>query len=68
VSNLLNFPVYFSAFLFAALWLSVGAGMSMRNKGPLRPGEREDFGLIVTATLTLLAPIIGFSSPLPSDH
>ena len=35
--------------------------MSIRTRRPLRPGEREDFGLIVTATLTLLALIIGFS-------
>ena len=35
--------------------------MSIRTRRPLRPGEREDFDLIVTATLTLLALIIGFS-------
>jgi hypothetical protein len=61
VSNLLNFPGFFSAFLFVALWLSVGAGMSIRKRRPLKPGEREDFDLIVAATLTLLALIIGFS-------
>jgi hypothetical protein len=61
VSNLLNFPVYFSIFLFVAQWLSVGVGMSIRKRRSLEPGERDDFDLIVTATLTLLALIIGFS-------
>jgi protein-S-isoprenylcysteine O-methyltransferase Ste14 len=61
VSNLLNFPIYFSIFLFVALWLSVRVGMSIRERRSLEPGEREDFDLIVTATLTLLALIIGFS-------
>jgi hypothetical protein len=55
VGILLDFPVYFSAILFVALWISLLTGMSIRKIRPIEAGEWEDFGLIVTATLTLLA-------------
>jgi hypothetical protein len=48
-------------FSLVVLCLSVRAGISIRKVRSLEPEEREDFGLIVTATLTLLALIIGFS-------
>ena len=59
--NILDSPILFSGFSLVALCLSVRAGISIRKMRNLEPEEREDFDLIVTATLTLLALIIGFS-------
>lgn len=44
------------------LWLSVQVGGFVdRRLRPLRDDEREDFSVVLNATLTLLALIIGFS-------
>jgi len=44
------------------LWLSAHAGSYVRRRRPtLKEGEREDIGIVLTATLTLLALIIGFT-------
>jgi hypothetical protein len=55
-------PYLIFALTFAALWLSSLAGAHIRKK---RAGqveiEREDLGVILNATLTLLALVIGFS-------
>lgn len=54
------FPTF--AFFFVALWLSAHIGAYYRRRHQnLREGEREDAGIILTATLTLLGLIIGFS-------
>jgi len=45
-------------FLWFCAW--VGAAL-MRRRGALAEGAREDFGLILAATLTLLGLIIGFT-------
>jgi len=44
-----------------ALWVSVQLGALFRSKRPLEEDERHDFDIILTATLTLLGLIIGFS-------
>jgi len=60
------YPVKYPALLFAlsfvVMCLSAQAGLFLRRRW-LRPedGTDEDFGLIVSATLTLLGLIIGFS-------
>src|SRR5271157_5456088 len=58
---LLNFPVlmFFPSVLL--LWLSAQYGASLRRRRPLKEEERDDFGIVQTATLTLLGLIIGFS-------
>ena len=43
------------------LWLSAQAGVALGHRRPLKEDQREDFGLVQTATLTLLGLIIGFS-------
>ena len=54
------FIVFVAAFV--AQWLAAYAGDLLRKKArPLREGERADFDIIRTATLTLLGLIIGFS-------
>lgn len=56
-SPLLVFVVSGVVLAFAAK-----SGAAFRDKArPLEDGEREDFGVVVTATLTLLALIIGFT-------
>ena len=56
-----NFPIlmFFPSVLL--LWLAAQYGASLRRRRPLKDDEREDFGVIQTATLTLLGLIIGFS-------
>ncbi len=43
------------------MWLAAQLGASLRRRHPLKDDLREDFGLVETATLTLLGLIIGFS-------
>jgi len=43
------------------LWLASQFGAVLGRRRPLKDDEREDFGIVQTATLTLLALIIGFS-------
>lgn len=58
---MMNFPVllFFPSVLL--LWLSARVGASLRKHRPLKDEERSDFEIVQTATLTLLALIIGFS-------
>ena len=58
---MLNYPVPFSLLLLVVLWLSARIGTFLRGRRPLKDDEREDFGVVQTATLTLLGLIIGFS-------
>ena len=57
-----RFPGLLFAVSFAALWLSAWVGASRFNRLRAQVGqEHEDFGVIQTATLTLLGLIIGFT-------
>jgi hypothetical protein len=58
---MMNFPVllFFPSVLL--LWISALVGTSLRKRRPLQDEERPDFEIVQTATLTLLALIIGFS-------
>ena len=58
---LLNHPVAFAFLCFVVFWIAAQWGASIRQRRPLLEEEREDFGLVETATLTLLGLIIGFS-------
>ena len=60
--NLMNFPLLVLAFTFVLLFLAAYVGDLLRNKVlPLKEEDREDFGIVLGATLTLLALLIGFS-------
>src|SRR4029077_5314207 len=60
--NLMNFPLLVLAFTFVLLFLAAYVGDLLRNKVlPLREDGREDFSVVLGATLTLLALLIGFS-------
>jgi hypothetical protein len=58
---MLNRPILLFLPTILLLWLSTRIGVFLRTRRPLPDGERDDFGVIQTATLTLLALIIGFS-------
>jgi hypothetical protein len=64
ISNrpVLNHPSLVLALTFLAFYLAalIGAFISKR-RAALREGEHESFNLVMTATLTLLALLIGFS-------
>src|SRR6516225_10923035 len=60
--NLLDYPAILFALSLVALWLSAQSGAYLRSRrANLISTEREDLGVILAATLTLLALIIGFS-------
>jgi hypothetical protein len=62
VSNVTHYPSLIFALTFSALKLTAWAGVWLGKKGrELEADLRDDFGLILAATLTLLALIIGFS-------
>jgi hypothetical protein len=57
-----NYPLLVFALAFVVLWLSAWlGGYFRRSRQGMEADERQDFGLIVGATLTLLGLIIGFS-------
>ncbi len=60
--KLTDYPLLVLVVAFVVLWLStrVGAGLFGRRHD-LDEGVREDFGVVLSATLTLLGLIIGFS-------
>lgn len=59
--HVMNFPVLVFVLSFTILWISVWGGGALRRRWPLSEDAREDFGVILTASLTLLGLIIGFS-------
>lgn len=58
---MLNYPVLFFPLSLLVLWLSARVGTLLRSRWPLTGEEREDFGFVQAAALTLLGLIIGFS-------
>jgi hypothetical protein len=62
MNNLTNYPLLVFALAFFGLWLSARIGSSfLKRQRKLDEEVREDFSIILTATLTLLGLIIGFS-------
>jgi hypothetical protein len=62
MNNLTDYPLLVFALALFALWLSTWIGSSFRKRQrKLEEDVQEDFGVILTATLTLLGLIIGFS-------
>jgi hypothetical protein len=58
----MNFPFLVFVLSFAVLCLAAGGGDILRSKvHPLVEEERDDFGMILGATLTLLGLLIGFT-------
>jgi hypothetical protein len=62
-ANLLNFPVVLFVISVLVLWLAawVGSRVRLRRSAELPEDAREDFSVLLAASLTLLGLIIGFS-------
>jgi|SRR5450432_1827366 hypothetical protein len=62
MGKLTNYPMLLFLLSLLLLWISAHAGAKFRkNRLRMEAEEREDFNVIVAATLTLLGLIIGFS-------
>ena len=62
MNQIVRFPMLVLALTFVTLWLSAKIGAYFRRKRrTLEETERDDFGVVVGGTMTLLALIIGFS-------
>lgn len=62
MSKLLNMPVLVFVLSFIVLGISVQLGAFISRKvRPVKEDEREDLGLVTSASLTMLALIIGFT-------
>jgi hypothetical protein len=57
---MLNYPRLFCLLTILILWLAAQLGAYLRRARALKDEDREDFGIVQTATLTLLGLIIGF--------
>jgi hypothetical protein len=62
MNKIVDFPLLVLAVSFIALLLSALAGAFFRKRlGPLKEDQRDDFGVVQGATLTLLGLLIGFT-------
>ena len=62
MSDILDRPLVIFIVSFPALWLSAWIGIALRKRRQSSEDDgHEDFGIILAATLTLLALIIGFT-------
>ena len=69
MTRILNYPLLILALSFFLLWLSARVGIFLRKlRSPLDEGEREDFSVVIAATLTLLGLIIGFTFSMASSR
>jgi hypothetical protein len=73
MSNLTDYPLAVFVVTFVALWASALIGSAFRRKRTnvdrnVDGAAREDFGVILAATLTLLGLIIGFSFSMATSR
>src|SRR6478736_6706420 len=59
--KIVDYPLLVFAISFVGMWFSAWLGPFLRRRLELNESVRDDFGLIMAATLTLLGLIIGFS-------
>jgi hypothetical protein len=69
MGNLMQYPSLIFVAVFLALWLASVTGSWLRRRNPSAEDEQhEDLNIILGATLTLLALIIGFSISMASSR
>ena len=69
MENLMQYPSLIFVAVFLALWLASVMGSWLRRRYPSAEDEQhEELGIILGATLTLLALIIGFSISMASSR
>src|SRR5271170_1973029 len=59
--DLLNYPLVIFVVSLLVMWLAARVGLALPRRKENLEGVREDFGIILGATLTLLGLIIGFT-------
>ena len=59
--DLLNYPIVLSLVTLLILWLSARTGVFLQKRHRILESSRDDFSVILGATLTLLGLIIGFT-------
>ncbi len=59
--DLLNYPLVIFVVSLLVMWLAAQLGLALPRRKENLEGSREDFGVILAATLTLLGLIIGFT-------
>jgi hypothetical protein len=69
MNQIVRYPLFVLALGLVTLWLAakIGTFFRKRRRNP-EETEREDFGVVVAATMTLLALIIGFSFSMASSR
>ncbi len=66
---ILDYPLVVFVFSLTLLYASEESGAFLgKRRGGVKEGEREDFNLIMSALLTLLALIIGFTLSMAISH
>ena len=65
---MLNVPFLYFLPTVICLWLATRLGVALCRWRPLGDQEKEDFGVVQAATLTLLALIIGFSFSMATSR
>lgn len=65
--TILNYPIILLVVSVVVLWGAAQVGALFRRRS-LEQGQRDDFGIILGATLTLLGLIIGFSFSMASNR
>src|SRR5512137_211243 len=69
MNALLNYPLLVFVLSFFTLWFATAAGaLLFKRWRKLEERAREDFGVILAATLTLLGLIIGFSFSMATNR
>jgi hypothetical protein len=68
MTRIVDYPLLVFALCFALMWLSAWLGPFLRRRLELSESVRDDFGLILAATLTLLGLIIGFSFSMATNR
>jgi hypothetical protein len=61
LTKILDFPLVFFVVSLLTLWLFSQLGFRLSRKRPVAEDERQDLNLVISASVTLLALIIGFS-------
>ncbi len=65
---ILSHPFAVFALSLVALWLAALLGAALGRRWKLEDDRRDDFGIILAATLTLLGLIIGFTFSLATNR
>jgi hypothetical protein len=69
MENLAHYPLLLFTAVFVALWLASVTGSWLRSRNPsIVDEQKEDLGVILGATLTLLALMVGFSVSMASNR